>query len=203
MRKNFFVILFLFFLSLANGFSAFSAVTPSEKWTVALEQSIGSVEFRAIGWPSALKIHGVGIAPKGLLTVLDLKLTGTASFTLDSLDTGIKMRNEHMKKKYLETEKYPQAQFTFTKMILPDTLKQENINIEKLPFEGTLSLHGVDKIISGLANIERKINQVQVTASFGFKISDFSIPKPGFAGITMADDVTVQVEFKGPILKSK
>jgi len=184
-------------------FAVHAATPPNQKWILDLEKSSGTVEFKAIGRPSALKINGKGDKAKGALNIEGLNLTGTASFALDSLDTGIKLRNEHMKKKYLETDKYPEAKFTFTKVILPESLNAENASVDKLPFEGKLLLHGVEKPVSGLAKIERKGAEVSVAANFGLKISDYGIPAPGFAGITMAEDVDVQVQFSGPYTKAQ
>ncbi len=176
-----------------------ASVPTNSKWLVNLDQGNGTVEFNAVGRPSALKIRGKGAAPKGTLTVEGTALSGAATFSLDSLDTGIKLRNEHMKKKYLETEKYPEAKVTFAKLSLPDSLKADGAVAEKVPFQGTLSLHGVEKPISGTAKIERKGGQVQLAADFGLKISDFGIATPGFAGITMAEDVQVLVQLAAPV----
>jgi hypothetical protein len=197
--KNIFSILFLFLVPV----HVFSASHISDKWSIELEKSKGSVEFRATGWPSALKIHGKGVVPKGTFIVENLQLSGVSSFALESLDTGIKRRNEHMKNKYLEIKKYPLAVLTLSNTALPESFKQESVRLEKIPFAGRLLLHGVDQIISGFANIERKLNQINVEANFGFKISEFAISSPGFAGITMADRVEVQVQFSGPLTTVK
>ena len=179
----------------------FAAPLPSEKWVVDLNKGSGSIEFKAIGRPSALRIHGKGDKATGLFKVNGLTLLGTATFMLDSLDTGIKLRNEHMKKKYLETDRYPQAKFTFTKALLSETLKSVNGTVEKIPFEGTIFIHGVEKPISGIANIERNENEISVLATFGLKVSDFNIAIPSFSGITMAENVDVQVQLSSPFTK--
>ncbi|MBX9767414.1 MAG: YceI family protein [Bdellovibrionales bacterium] len=186
-------LVFIFLVQLALG-----AEGPGTKWIFDLEKGSGSVKFKAIGKPSALKINGKGEKATGKLSVEGSNLSGTAIFVLESLDTGMTLRNEHMKKKYLETEKFPLAKLTFTKVTIPDSLKAENAVVEKLPFEGTLSLHGVDKLVSGTAKVEKKGDELSVVASFGIKISDFGIPTPGFAGITVAEDVDVEVQLSGP-----
>jgi polyisoprenoid-binding protein YceI len=194
-------IKWLFLLILLVSSLTFAAPLPSEKWVVDLNKGTGSIEFNAIGRPSALRIHGKGDKATGLFKVNGLTLLGTATFMLDSLDTGIKLRNKHMKKKYLETDQYPQAKFTFTKALLPETLKSGNGAVKKTPFEGILFIHGVEKSISGIANIERKENEISVLAAFGLKVSDFNIAIPSFAGITMAENVDVQVQLSSPFTK--
>ena len=167
-----------------------------------MSKSKGVVQFKAIGRPSALKINGNGEGPKGVFTIEDKTLSGNATFTLESLDTGIKLRNEHMKKKYLETDKYPEAKFSFTKVALPENINEESAKIDKVSFEGVLTLHGVEKTVNGTSKIERNGSSISVNAEFGIKLSDFGIGIPSFAGITVAETVDVLVEFKGPLEKS-
>src|ERR1700751_6375117 len=69
----------------------------------------GAVEFMAIGKPAFIKIHGTGAAAKGLFVVDGDKVAGQLDFELSSLNAGIETRNEHMKTKYLEVEKFPTA----------------------------------------------------------------------------------------------
>jgi polyisoprenoid-binding protein YceI len=176
----------------------FAKSEPVHKWFIDLNKSSGSVEFIAIGRPSALKIKGKGEKAKGMLEIEGSNLTGTASFPLDSLDTGIKLRNEHMKKKYLETEKYPEVKFTFTKANFSENFTTEKKAIEKFPFEGKLLLHGVERPVTGTAIIEKKGKEMEVAAEFELKISDFGITSPEYVGITMAKEVQVQVQFNGP-----
>jgi len=191
--------LFLLFIIFSIN-AVYSATTPPginpPKITYNLDQGTGSVEFNAIGRPSALKIHGKGAHPQGTLTFSGTSITGTATFDLSSLDTGINMRNEHMKNKYLEVGKYPQSKFTFTKITLPDSFKgSTDQSISNVPFEGTLNLHGVDQPIKGTAKVEKKSGQLSFVGDFSIVIDDYKIPTPGFAGITMASKVDVEVTF--------
>jgi polyisoprenoid-binding protein YceI len=177
------------------------ASTPStQKWLVNLDQGSGAVEFDATGRPSALKIRGKGAAPRGSLTLESNMASGSLSFELDTLDTGIKLRNQHMKEKYLETAKYSKATLTITKLSIPDAIKGETAKFDKLPFEGTLSLHGVEKPITGNAKVERNGKLLNVDADLALKISDYGIATPGFAGITMAEDVKILVRFSAPVV---
>src|SRR5262245_17940595 len=98
------------------------AAVPNSSWFTDLASSKGTVEFEAIGRPSALKIHGKGEAPKGKLTVKDSQVSGQVSFRLDSLQTGIALRDKHMKEKYLESEKFPEATLQITKIEPPGGL---------------------------------------------------------------------------------
>ena len=182
--------------ALADDAPAKSAV--NSPLVLDLDKGNGSVTFDAVGKPSALKIHAKGDAPKGRLTVTGGKVAGTVSLKLDSLDTGIGMRNEHMKKRYLETDKYPEARLTITELNLPANYAAPDFAADKLPFKGMLSLHGVEKPVEGTAKVSRSGDDLSLEAHFGLKIEDFEIKLPTFAGITMASDVSCGVEAKAP-----
>ncbi len=176
------------------GFFAVALAAPPQ-FTFDAKGQNGTVEFNAVGRPSALKIHGKGGAPSAKLQVDGKTLSGTASFKLETLDTGIKLRNEHMKAKYLEIAKFPEAVLTFQNIALPKDLKS-NVVLTDVPFTGTLRLHGVEKPVQGKTSAEKNGKKLKVDAMFDLKISDFNIPTPGFAGITMAEDVSVKVSFE-------
>ena len=166
---------------------------------VQLEPASGNVSFEAIGRPSMLKIKGKGTALKGSLKVSGAKVTGSSTFELNSLETGLSMRDKHMKEKYLETEKYPQAKLTLTELTLPESAQKAIFTSEKIPFKGVMSLHGVNKPVEGIADLSRSGSGYTVIATFPIKTPDFAIATPSFAGITLADNVTVTVEFAAPV----
>jgi polyisoprenoid-binding protein YceI len=168
---------------------------------VVFDQNSGSVEFHATGHPSAIKIVGKGKSSKGSFTVKEKTVTGSAHFDLASLDTGIETRNTHMKEKYLEIQKFPDAVLTITKMELPKDFVKDS-SFTKLPFTGNLSLHGVEHAVTGLADISRHDSDVTINATFGLKIADYAIALPTFMGITMADDVQITVQSKAQVAKS-
>src|ERR1700743_1526023 len=67
----------------------------------------GTVTFLAVGKPSAIKINGTGEAAKGSLTLAaDNKASGVLTFNLKSLNTGIDLRDKHMKEKYLQVDQF-------------------------------------------------------------------------------------------------
>jgi polyisoprenoid-binding protein YceI len=191
-------ILALLFSACAAAHAAFAADAPAKPLVLDLDKGSGAVTFDAIGKPSALKIHAKGDAPKGQLKVQDGKVTGAVSFKLDSLDTGINMRNEHMKKRYLETDKFPEAKLAITELVLPANYSAPDFSADKLPFKGTLSLHGVDKPVTGTAKASRSGDDLSIEAHFSLVIEDYAIKLPTFAGITMASEVNCGVEAKAP-----
>ncbi|NIR63852.1 MAG: hypothetical protein GWN61_07285, partial [candidate division Zixibacteria bacterium] len=60
---------------------------------------------------------------------------------LDSLDTGIGLRNHHMREKYLHTDKYPTARYRGK--LVEWNAQSDSLFLVKT--KGTLSIHGVDQ----------------------------------------------------------
>ena len=69
-----------------------------------------------------------------------------------------------------------------------------------MPFQGVLSLHGIEKPVSGTVKAQRNGNQLNVAASFGLKVTDYGIAIPSFAGVTMAESVDIDVQFVAPLV---
>ncbi len=79
---------------------------------------------------------------------LDSLLSTTkAEFRVDlrTIDTGIALRNQHMRENHLETAKYPAAVFTLTRFISADKDSLEPGQSAHVLAEGELALHGVTR----------------------------------------------------------
>jgi hypothetical protein len=107
----------------------------------------------------------------------------SAEFSLDSLKSGVELRDEHMKKKYFETEEFPLA-------------KIKNAEGSGGTFRAELELRGVRKEIKGTYTISGE----QLIASFSTKMSDFKIPKASYMGIGAKDEVKIECQL--PIVSS-
>jgi polyisoprenoid-binding protein YceI len=146
----------------------------------------GKVQFIARGRPALISIKGEGSGAAGALNESKGAIAGEVQFQLNSLKTGIELRDSHLKTKYLEVEKFPIA-----------TVRIENFQIpakttESGKFTGILNLHGVERRIEGDATVsgEPKL----VSAIFKIKLSDFNIEIPSYQGITVAEEVQIHVE---------
>ena len=118
-----------------------------------------------------------------------VEVTGSLKLNVESFKTGISLRDNHMKEKFLETGKFPEALLLLTKQVLPK--KGQGA------FEGDLVLHGVKHKVSGLGEILTAGDGTRtVKASFPVKLTDHGIPIPTFAGISVADQVSVETEFQ-------
>lgn len=170
--------------------TALSASSVAMAATQKLSVDSGSTTFLAVGRPSLLKIHGEGSGPRGELTVENGTVQGSLEMDLQTLKTGVEMRDDHMKNKYLEVGKYPKAVLKVSGIKMPpmDQLPKE------LPFEGTLTLHGeTQPIKSGKVTLSKDGEKIKFTAKFQTSIPEFKIEIPSYAGIKVAENVDVEV----------
>jgi polyisoprenoid-binding protein YceI len=121
-------------------------------------------------------------------------LAGELSVDLTTLDTGISLRNTHMRDNYLEVGKGDE----YSHAVLSDIALGEGdpATFEgKTRFTGTLRLHGQRKPITGEARLERNGSNVTVEATFPVVLQDFGIEKPRYLGVGVRDQVQVRVRF--------
>jgi polyisoprenoid-binding protein YceI len=134
--------------------------------------------------------------------------TGAATITVDlsSLDTGIAMRNEHMRgAKFLDTEKFPTATFKTVSVSGAKSIAP-NQPVE-LSLTGDFTLHGVTKRITVPARVvvipENEMTKssrgpgdwIHGTVIFPIKLTDYSIAVPEKLVLKLANDVNVRVDF--------
>jgi polyisoprenoid-binding protein YceI len=142
----------------------------------------GTVDFLAVGRPSFLKVKGEGAVPTGKVTVVGDKAAGEFKIDLAQFKTGMEKRDEHMKNT-LEVEKYPSAIIRFKDVVLKDGAAKGTIPAE-------LELHGQTKPVA----LEAEFKDGKATGKFQIKLSEFGIKPPSFAGITIKDEVDVNID---------
>jgi polyisoprenoid-binding protein YceI len=149
----------------------------------------GSVNFLAVGKPSALKIHGKATGPEAKLELSDTRLTGAAEFDMNSLTTGIDLRDRHMKEKYLQVKEHPKARLTLTDAPVDPAFAATLSNSSERPFKAKLQLHGQEREVEGTYTAKDGL----VQAKFQIKLTDYGIEIPSYLGITVAESVDVNV----------
>lgn len=155
----------------------------------------GSVNFLAVGKPSALKIHGKASGPEAKLELDGTKLTGSAEFDMNNLTTGINLRDQHMKEKYLQVKDHPKAKLTLTDVAVDPAFATSLSNNGEKPFKGKLQLHGQERDVEGTYTAKNGL----VQAKFQIKLTNYGIEIPSYLGITVAELVDVNVDL--PISK--
>lgn len=131
---------------------------------------------------------GFKLSPTGSFTATTKTINGTAKknadgsveaskieIPLDTLDTGIALRNEHMREKHLETKKYPNA-------IVTEAKGKDG--------KGTamLEVHGVKKPISGTYEIDGK----ELVVKFPVNVGDFNVGKIRYMGVGVKEEAQVE-----------
>jgi polyisoprenoid-binding protein YceI len=163
------------------------AATAASHFVVDKEQS--SVKFAAVGKPGFLHINGESAKLGGTADWADGSISGNFTVALDGFVTGIDMRDEHMKAKYLETGKFPQATLAVAKVAAPGA--------GTVDFTGDLTLKGVTKPVKGTLTLKNgpADGKVEGDAAFALALTDFPVGVPTYMGITVADKVDVTAHF--------
>jgi polyisoprenoid-binding protein YceI len=127
-----------------------------------------------------------------LVTARPPVLRGELSVDLTTLDTGIGLRNEHLRDKYLEVgrgDAFGKAVLTDIHMGDLDSSTFEG----RTSFTGAFSLHGAKSQVKGQADIRRDGPAVRVEASFPVALTDYGIAKPQYLGVGVRTEVRVDV----------
>ena len=121
------------------------------------------------------------------------RLTGEIAVDLKTLDSGISLRNTHMRENYLEVGRGE----GFERAVLSEiVVKGDAATVTgATTFSATLLVHGTRKPVSGQARISRAGADVRVDASFPVNLPDFGIPEPRYLGVGVKDQVQVKVKF--------
>ena len=147
------------------------------------------VNFTAVGRPAFIKATGILPIEKADFKINEGKLSGSLMVPLTKLDSGIETRDEHLKEKYLEVGKYPEA------MLILENIALESIKSGS-KVEAKLKLHGIEKMIPIEVEAHMTGKELDVKAGFEVILTDFSIELPSFQGITAAKNVKIKVESK-------
>jgi len=106
-----------------------------------------------------------------------------------SLQTGIGLRDRHMRDQYLHTERYPSAVFKLSRIGKNSSSKLKPNQPVSMVLEGTFDLHGVQCKIKVPVQVQympenastiSKLpgNLLRITGEFDVKLADYSIERP-------------------------
>lgn len=176
-------------------FTSIASAAPNREYDLSKGES--AVTFKATGRPSALKINGHGAKLSGKINTDEGGISGQLLIKLDEFQTGIGLRDRHMKEKYLETAKFPTAVLTLSKVDVPKDFLDKKLSIKDCAFEGLLKIKDVERPVKGTAIIDaRDGGNILVETDFKIKVSDFKIEIPTYMGVTVADEVDVHTKLK-------
>jgi polyisoprenoid-binding protein YceI len=107
---------------------------------------------------------------------------------LNTIDTGIRLRNRHMRDSYLETDKYPYAEFTGT-IVTP--FDPDNPTPQIVAADGKFRIHGVEREIRVEGTLEVDAGGLSLNASWTLMLKDYNIDRPRVVFYELADEQVV------------
>jgi len=114
-----------------------------------------------------------------------------------SLDTGLPMRNKHMRENHLETAKYPKAIFDGAAVRGPAGAALEPDKAKTFDVEGTFTLHGVSRRlrinINATYTPQPKGDRISFQTTFPVLLADYQISRPQFLFLKLAESQEVRV----------
>jgi len=123
-------------------------------------------------------------------------LAGEVTMDLSTIDTGINLRNQHLREKYLEVGKgkgFDHAVLSEIRLVGVSGVDGESFE-GRTGFSGTLLLHGMEQPVEGTADITRQGTDRRVRAEFRLTLSDFGIATPEYLGVGVGNKLLVQVQ---------
>jgi polyisoprenoid-binding protein YceI len=140
----------------------------------------------------------------------DLKKPVSAHIEVDlrKVDTGIAMRNEHMRSEnYLNTDKYPSAVFSIDTMITTAAKIATENQATDVTLRGWLEIHGAKRQVSVTGKaIYLKANpdldkmgypgeMLNFDGNFRILLSDFNITRPQMLVLKLAEEQDIHINF--------
>lgn len=110
---------------------------------------------------------------------------------LRKVDTGIGLRNRHMRENYLHTDKYPYAVYE-GKIIKANPGNNNKFDVE---VDGKMSIHGVSKPLKLKGVLTRKGKTIHIKSSFEIKLTDYNIEVPKFMFLKISEVMKLIVDF--------
>ncbi len=107
----------------------------------------------------------------------------------DSFDTGMSLRNDHMRDKYLEAKKFPDIVFTLENGKVTATPGSEST------LTGAFVIKGVKKPTTVKLEVKENAGgKLAASSAFKLDITEYGIPQPKFTMVKMETIIDVSLE---------
>lgn len=162
-------------------------MTPGQAWSQTWLAMDGYAEFESRAPMLTFKGKSENLA--GLINFED----GKIDFYLDlnTLDTGIELRNRHMRESYLETVKFPFAEFTGR---LETTFDFSSEGSQPARATGNFTIHGVQREILVEGTLRKEENGIRLKASWTVLLEDHNIARPRVVFYELSDSQIVSID---------
>ena len=153
------------------------------------QEGKAQVVFRAKG-PAGLGIEG----KTSQLVMSEDEASLRFQVPASAFQTGIALRDRHLREKYLEAAKFPQITLELQKSQL--RLPEPGQKSVALTLPGNLTMHGREKSVRLAAQLKREAQDAaSIACTFRVDIRHFGIAVPSYLGLTVAPEVDLQVRF--------
>lgn len=109
---------------------------------------------------------------------------------LETLDTGINLRNRHMRESYLETNKYRFAEFT-GELITPFDINSSDE--QSVTVRGDFTMRGISREMEINGTLTNIGGELQLEASWTVLLEDYDIERPRVVFYELADEQEITI----------
>lgn len=158
------------------------------EWAVAQTYKTEKGEVEFFSEASVESFSGKSNKVIGQINLAD----STVDFYVDTntLETGIKLRDEHMRENHLNTEEFPFIEF-FGKLNGFDPAVKDTQRVSAV---GNFTLRGVTKEIKVDAKAIMKGYNLYVFANWKIKLQDYNIPRPEFLFLKLSEEQKISLK---------
>lgn len=110
---------------------------------------------------------------------------------LNSVDTGIGLRNRHMREDYLHTDKHP---FTTFKGKITEVKKINDTDYD-VRVSGDIGIHGISKPLVTRGVIKFIKNGININTKFSVKLTDHKIEVPQVMFLKISEEIRLELDF--------
>jgi polyisoprenoid-binding protein YceI len=170
--------------------AADDAVLQVSQGTVTFEVGTNIPALRVVGKSSAVKANArVRRGPEGAM-VDQIE----ASLPVESLRTGLALRDEHMRKHIFTSAdgQLPDVRFSAERSSCPALGSRQRITCEVI---GTLVIREIARPLTIVLDLVDDDGALRAAGSGNVKLSAYGIERPSQLGVRTADDVKLRLEF--------
>jgi len=117
---------------------------------------------------------------------------------LTSLDTGMGLRNRHMRDNYLHTDDFPYAEYAGKITKIEKVAGNDTWHVTT---NGKLKIHGIEKDVVIEGTVSGEGDSYHVKSAFSVKLTDYKIKVPKLMFMKLNETIKLQVEFYAKEIK--
>jgi polyisoprenoid-binding protein YceI len=157
-------------------------------WAGVEKVGEATVRFTGTG-PAGFRLEG----KSQVLSLSDGGEAVTLTVPLETLETGIALRDRHMREKYLEVDKNPQATLVvpWSALQLPEPGQSLSQTVT-----GKMTLHGQSRDVRVTYNLKHASGRYEVTGKVPLNMQEFGIQPPSYMGLTVKPGIEASVSFQ-------